>query len=144
MLNRTCQENSPLRVNRVLRLAGSWRSAWLIANTLAVVALMAVVAGPSISHHYAESSPFHSHVFSYAGLTPDHVHTGESHDHPGEPGEVLSVSDHTAAGPGMIAIAVDISYDIRPRLISNVGPALTESGQHQGVIEPPERPPRFS
>ena len=76
---------------------------------LAVVAVLTVVVGPVLDHHFAERQATHGHVF-LDEVTPDHAHMAdESHAHVA--GESIAV--------GVVATG---DNDVTGLIIDNVSP----------------------
>ena len=48
------------------------QAVWIVLSALAALALFMTIAGPGLTHHYAELTPFHSQVSSFgpASVSP--------------------------------------------------------------------------
>jgi hypothetical protein len=116
--------------------------AFAVAAVLAAIGLILTVVGPTFSHHYAEISPYHSHIY-LSGET-QHVHgiSGAEHEHDGT--GVVSVGDDSGAGLASIDIApapadaLDLGSPVR------LGFPIYQFTLKVVVAVPPDRPPVFS
>ncbi len=114
------------------------------AAVLAVAAMLLMVTGPVLSHHYAEISPYHTHVFLSDVSADQHSHdTVGHHDEGGESG-ILSVSDSSAAGSGPVQFVVSSGTPLTPHLMTSFEVYEVETVGADGFMRPPERPPRYS
>ena len=116
----------------------------MAVSLVMALAVLMPVAGPALSHHYAESSPVHSHLF----LTGDTVHVhrfGSAHEHSGAAQDIVSYSDDTGLGlTGGMQIV--LSHAHGPNLQGGIETLQSEGTSfHSEVIpEPPSRPPVYS
>ena len=131
-------------VKMTRRLPGVPASVVFISVVL-LLTITGTALGPALTHHYAEASPSHGHVF-HSGIASSHSHvpsTGHDHD---EGTEVVSVTDDSGAGTssGAPHLAVAGSDALVPPL--SVEHALSElTGSTDGPdIPPPGRPPKLS
>ena len=79
-----------------------------LLSALAALALLMTIAGPGLTHHYAEFTPFHAHIFH--GATVSHVHGLNGsiyHDHTGGTApDVVSVSGDSGASAGIAGFSI--------------------------------------
>lgn len=118
------------------------RGAWLLLSALAALALLMTVAGPSLSHHYAELTPAHSHIYLSHHIGHEHVAAG-AHTHNAETPDVVNVSGDTGVSAGVVSL--QIAPPAQHVLIEPHG-LWHSAAEHAFVYsepmpEPPDRPP---
>jgi hypothetical protein len=125
----------PLQLRRL-------RGAWLLLSALAAFALLMTVAGPGLTHHYAELTPAHSHVFLGDHTIHGHGASGTAH-HNGEIPEVVSTSDGTGASAGAVSLLMAPPLErglVEPSGLWHSVPDRTVA-YSSPELEPPDRPP---
>ena len=109
---------------------------------LAVLSLLVLVAGPSMSLAFIESSPAHSHI--YLSTNAPHNHTVAISDHEGS-SEVISVIDRSGTSlSGPIDTAGFEAWSHVVSLSVFVHRPAVDSNYANPDIDPPEQPPRYS
>jgi hypothetical protein len=126
---------APLQLRRL-------RGMWLLLSALAAFALLMTVAGPSLSHHYAELTPAHSHAFFGDHTAHEHGAADSAH-HNGETPDVVSTSDGAGASAGVVSLLIAPPVErglVEPSGLWHSVPD-TITGYSSPEPEPPDRPP---
>lgn len=113
---------------------------FIAASLLATVALFLAVVGPGLSHHYAELTPYHSHVFLDGDWEHSHDSVSDDHSH-AESEDIVNVTSDTGSGVGGIHIApvsdhVDLPLDLTRSIQTTYDFSLA-----MVIPNPPDRPP---
>ena len=107
---------------------------------LALLAVMALVVGPSASGSFVESSPFHSHVYLSADAAQSHGVDG----HP-DGSDVISTTDHSGASSAVTAHLVTPETGfLSARVATFVQHSGAEADYADPLFVPPDEPPQFS
>ena len=109
---------------------------------LALLAMFAMVVGPSASGAFVESSPFHSHVYLSAKAAQMHGISTTGH---GDSSDVVSTTDHSGvSSAATVHIVTPGSESFAVRLSTFVQRPITESEYSDPLLRPPDQPPQYS
>ena len=127
-------------VHPALNATGAQRRVFIVASVLAAVALLLTIAGPGISHHYGELSPYHSHLFLSGSAHHTHSSIGTTHTHT-ESGDVVSLSsDAGSSAPGLQIVPVEGEAPVTAH-VEHSSPVIYEFSLVIAEPDPPDRPP---
>jgi len=113
---------------------------FIAASLLATVALFLAVVGPGLSHHYAELTPYHSHVFLNGESEHTHNSIDSAHSH-SESEDVVNVTSDTGSGAAGIHIALVSDQVELPLDLARSVQTPYDFSLAMTIPDPPDRPP---